>query len=120
MSYPSGSGTFVSGSWGPGVVSGAGSSAIAGGSSGISVVTTAPGPASNQVDGPYPGTDPATYNYTHTIMSTQELINGTVENVPQQGVNAISNVTSVTLSGYTPTGFSSCSFVQWSGSWQSK
>jgi hypothetical protein len=37
---------------------------------------------------------------------------------PQQGVNAISNVTSVTLAGYPATGYGSCSFVQWQGSYQ--
>lgn len=59
------------------------------------------------------------YNFTHTITSTQESINGANGIVlPQQGTAVITNVTSVTLAGYPATGLGSCSFVQFTGAWQ--
>ena len=56
------------------------------------------------------------YNYVHTITSTQESLNGTVNNVPQQGAPYVTNVTAVTLAGY-PVG--ACSFVQTVGAYNS-
>jgi hypothetical protein len=120
MTFPSGTGVFT-GPYGPGIQSGGGSTVIAGGSSGISVVTTNPGLASNQVDGPYPGTDPATFNFANGITSTQRA--GQLDTIPagpQQGSAYLTNVSAACLAGYSPTGNGSASFVQVTGAFQSK
>jgi hypothetical protein len=114
MTYPAGAGV-VTGNYGPYAPST--STAIAGGSSGISVVATAPGAPANVAEPTFPTNDPASYNFTNRIMSSQEAINGANGLVlPQQGVNAIANVTSVTLAGYS---VGACSFVQTVGAYNS-
>ena len=94
------------------------STAIAGGSSGISVIATSPGAAANVSEPTYPTQDQGGtgYNFTHAITSTQELLNGTVENVAQQGSTYLTNVTSTTLAGYA---VGACSFVQTVGAYNS-
>ena len=51
------------------------------------------------------GPAPPIYNISHNITSTQELLNGTVQNVPQQGSVAITNSSSVLLAGVAPSAF---------------
>jgi hypothetical protein len=107
MTYPSGSGTMTN-NYGPCFAPAA--------TEGQAPPFPAPGapPAA-------PGTaavqDPAVYNFNNTITSTQELLNGTNENVTQQGSPALTNVSAVNLAGNA---IGTLSFVQFTGAYQAK
>lgn len=89
MTYPAGAGVITA-VYGPSVPT------TAAGQGAAAPFTATPGAAANVAQ-----TVPAapTFNFAHTISSTQELLNGTLENVTQQGTRYNVNASSVTLAG---------------------
>jgi hypothetical protein len=87
---------------------------VAGATSGISVVSVQPSAPAT------PEGTPANTDVTNTgrsSMATQTILGPMTFDGPQSGSPALTNVTAVTLSGYAP---GQCSFVQFSGAYQSK
>ena len=93
MTFPSGSGTVVN-NYGPTTPNP--------GTVGIAPPFGAPGTSAN-VAQTVPS--PATYNFSNSITSTQESLNGVGPNIAQQGPVAITNSSSVLLAGVAVSGF---------------
>src|SRR3954452_6952143 len=122
MTYPiPGAGVFTN-SGGPYTLSTG--SAVSGGSSGISVEGTPPGVPPVQTNTPSGVSLPAYnwtngWNFTNGKLAVQADPDQIGDGV-QQGVNAVSNVTAVTLAGYPATAYGSTGFVQWAGPYRSE